>query len=93
MGAVLRAAPWYIYATIIVSLGLVVAGFCVPPQGVIDGSVLTAIGEMMGGVAVLDFVINIPNYIREGAKAKIEHGNTTITIGKKPEEVENADAE
>lgn len=28
-------------------IGLIIAGFCVPPTGVIDGSVLTALGEFL----------------------------------------------
>ena len=31
----------------IVSVGLFVAGFCVPPMGEIDGSVLAVLGEAM----------------------------------------------
>ena len=30
-----------------VSLALIIAGFLVPPMGVIDGSVLTAVGELI----------------------------------------------
>ena len=30
-----------------VSVGLIVGGFFVPPMGVIDGSVLTAVGELL----------------------------------------------
>ena len=82
MADTLKQIPWYLYAVIFVSLGLVIAGFVVPPQGVIDGSVLTAIGELMGGSAVLEVVIKLPQYIEAGVKAKIEHGDTTITIGK-----------
>ena len=31
----------------LVAIGLVIAGFLVPPLGVIDGSVLTAVGEIV----------------------------------------------
>ena len=31
----------------LVGIGLCVAGFCVPPQGAINGSVLTALGELL----------------------------------------------
>ena len=31
----------------LVGIGLTVAGFCVPPVGVISGSVLTALGEFL----------------------------------------------
>ena len=30
-----------------VSVGLIVGGFFVPPMGIIDGSVLTAVGELL----------------------------------------------
>ena len=30
-----------------VSVGLIIGGFFVPPMGVIDGSVLTAVGELL----------------------------------------------
>ena len=82
MADTLKQIPWYIYAVILVSLGLVIAGFVMPPQGVIDGSVLTAIGELMGGSALLEVVIKLPQYIEAGVKAKITHGNTEIEIGK-----------
>ena len=82
MADVLKQVPWYIYAVILSSIVLVAAGFCVPPTGAIDGSVLKAIGELMGGSAVLEVIIKLPSYIEAGVKAKIEHGDTTITIGK-----------
>ncbi len=82
MAETLKQVPWYIYAVILASIVLVVAGFIVPPQGVIDGSVLKAIGELMGGSAVLEIVIKLPAYIEAGVKAKITHGDTQIEIGK-----------
>lgn len=82
MAEVLKQVPWYIYAVIISSIVLVVAGFIVPPQGVIDGSVLKAVGELMAGSAVLEVVIKLPAYIEAGVKAKITHGDTEIVIGK-----------
>lgn len=35
-----------------VSIGLIVGGFLVPPQGQIDGSVLTAVGELFAFAAL-----------------------------------------
>ena len=35
-----------------VSIGLIVGGFSVPPKGVIDGSVLTGVGELFGFAAL-----------------------------------------
>lgn len=82
MAETFKQVPWYIYTVILASIILVVAGFIVPPQGVIDGSVLKAIGELMGGSAVLEIIIKLPAYIEAGVKAKITHGDTEIVIGK-----------
>lgn len=35
------------FVTFAVALGLIIGGFFVPPMGVIDGSVLTAVGELI----------------------------------------------
>lgn len=75
-----KGTPWYIHAAMIVSVALVVGSFFVPPMAVIDASVLAAIGEIMGGATLMNFVVNIPNYLEAGVKAKISHGNTAITV-------------
>lgn len=60
----------------LISVGLIVAGFFVPPLGVVNGSVLTAVGEIFGfsalwvGVAALE----------KGYDATIKKGDTEITI-------------
>lgn len=77
---ILRGTPWYVHIAFLVAIGLIIAGFCVPPRGVIDGSVLTAVGELLGGVTLVEFVLNIPNYLEAGVKAKISHGQTTVTV-------------
>lgn len=59
------------------SIGLIVAGFCVPPHGEIDGSVLTACGILFG-FATLE-VVHIA--IRKGVDAKVKHGSTEVTLG------------
>ena len=59
------------------SIGLIVAGFCVPPHGEIDGSVLTACGILFG-FATLE-VVHIA--IRKGVDAKVRHGQTELTVG------------
>jgi hypothetical protein len=40
-------------ALIVVGVGLLIAGFILPPQGVIDASVLTAFGEILTFVGAL----------------------------------------
>lgn len=50
------------YITLIVSIILIVGGFVCPPMGVIDGSVLTAVGLLLLFVVVE----KIPKAIRAG---------------------------
>lgn len=59
-----------------VSIALIVAGFCVPPQGVIDGSVLKATGELFA-FAALAFG---GHAITLGYDLKIAKGDTTIDV-------------
>lgn len=68
------------HAAFVVAIVLGVAGFCVPPRGEISGSVLKFIGELLGGVTLVEFVVNIPVYLDAGVKAKIKHGDTTIAV-------------
>lgn len=56
---------------------LIVAGFIVPPLGVIDGSVLQAVGELLAFVAIFFAWHSVDN----GKRAVVRHGNTTTTIG------------
>ena len=44
----MNAFPWILGA----SIALVVVGFVVPPFGFIDGSVLTAVGELLAFAAL-----------------------------------------
>lgn len=65
-----------LWVCIVSAVGLFIASFCVPPTGVIDGSVLRA-GSLLfafGSLAVLR------EAIREGIGAKLTHGNTTIEV-------------
>ena len=55
---------------------MLVAGFIVPPTGIIDGSVLTAVGEIFG-FATLE---TIP-YLAKGRSVELNHGNTSIKLG------------
>lgn len=61
---------------LIVSIGLIIAGFLTPPKGVIDGSVLTAIGELFA-FSALGFGWRA---IELGYDIKFNHGQTTIDV-------------
>ena len=76
----LRLRRQYIIAfwiTLAISIGLMVGGFFVPPLGQIDGSILTAIGEIFLWPA-LAFGAEA---LSEGKKAKFKKGDTTLEVG------------
>lgn len=65
-----------------VSVGLVVGGFLVPPMGVIDGSVLTAVGELL----LFPTLIYGFRAIEMGLEVRFQKGETTIEIHKDDDE-------
>jgi hypothetical protein len=63
----------------VVSIALVVASFIIPPTGIIDPSVLTAVGE----IGVFSTLCRIPDMIQavnDGRKFEWHKGDTTIKI-------------
>lgn len=59
-----------------VAVVLVVVSFFVPPRGVIDGSVLAAVGELFAFASLF----MIWESVDRGMDAKITHGETTIQL-------------
>ena len=74
-----------------VSVGLVVGGFFVPPMGVIDGSCLTAVGELL----LFPTILYAYRAIELGLTVKFNHGDTSIEITKQKqaEDIEPIDQE
>lgn len=64
---------------LMVSIGLIIGGFFVPPLAVIDGSVLQAVGLLLGFATLAQ----LPVVISSAKSAKITHGDTTIEIENK----------
>ena len=81
--------PVALYIILFLSIGLGVAGFCVPPLGVISGSLLKFVGLILGASWLFYVTANIPEFIERGAKIKASYGDATIEIGRKHEETEN----
>ena len=54
------------WLTLVTSIGLVIAGFCVPPTGIIDGSVLKSVGLLLGfaTLAQIPVIIEVAGYFR-----------------------------
>lgn len=64
------------YISQCISVFLIVAGFLIPPMGVIDCSVFAAIGELFAFPALLGFY----NIVMSGKSATITKGNTRIDV-------------
>ena len=64
------------YITFALSVLLIVSGFLIPPTGVIDGSVLTAVGELL----MFSVIARIPEAIKAGKSVKIQKGVSSIEI-------------
>lgn len=80
---IIHAAPslWKVIFVVcfLSSLALMAASFCLPPQGVIDPSVLKGVGELLA------FPTLLATYecIMKGIGVKYSKGDTTIEVGKK----------
>lgn len=69
-----------------VSVGLMVGGFFVPPMGVIDGSVLTAVGELL----LFPTLLYAYRALKLGYMVKFQKGETSIEVHKNEEDCGHA---
>ena len=67
-----------------VAVGLIVGGFFVPPIGVIDGSCLTAVGELL----LFPTLLYAYRAIELGLTVKFNHGDTSIEISKRQQQAD-----
>ena len=67
------------YFNLFVSIALIVGGFFVPPLGIIDGSVLTAVGELL----MFDVLAQVPKIldaVRNGKSIKVSKGDFSVDV-------------
>ncbi len=81
--------PWYLYLILILTFGLLVASFIVPPLGTIGPSVLQGVALILGFTWLFYTTRNIPVFIERGAKIKAKWKDAEIEIGRKKEEQKN----
>lgn len=67
------------YFNLFVSIALIVGGFFVPPLGIIDGSVLTAVGELLM-FGVLAQVPKKLDAVRNGKSIKVSKGDFSVDV-------------
>ena len=86
--------PVGLYVILVLAIGLGVAGFIVPPLGVISGTVLKAMALILGATWLFYVTANIPVILASGAKIRAEYNGAKIEIGrqKQQKEQENPDA-
>ena len=58
------------------TIGFLIAGFIVPPMGVIDNSVLIAVGELFGFASLATLIAAV----ERGIDAEVKHKDTEIKI-------------
>ena len=74
--------PLGMYIILILAIGIGIAGFLVPPMGVINGSVLKFISLILGASWLFYTTANIPSILEAGGKVSAQMGNASITIGR-----------
>lgn len=67
------------YATLFLSIFLLVGGFFSPPMGVIDGSILSAVGLLLA-FATLSQVPQLTDVIRNGKSFRFTKGDLTAEV-------------
>ena len=70
-----------------VSVGLIVGGFFVPPMGIIDGSVLKAVGELL----LFPTLLYGFRAIELGLTIKFQKGDTTVEIHREEQDAEESE--
>lgn len=64
------------WVCLVASLILIVSGFFVPPLGVIDGSVLTAVGELLGFSALNVLMLGL----NKGTDITVRKGDLEVEV-------------
>lgn len=72
---------WTFVLAFFVSVGLMIGGFFTPPLGVIDGSLITAIGELL----LFPTILYMYRAIELGYKLKLSKGDASIELHRKEE--------
>lgn len=67
------------YLLLFISLSLIIGGFFCPPMGVIDGSVITAVGLLLM-FAVAAQIPTILQYAKEGRSIRLSKGDFSAEV-------------
>lgn len=64
------------YITFVLSVALIVGGFFCPPIGVVDGSVLSAVGLLL----LFATIEKIPDAVKAGKSIKVQKGDFSAEV-------------
>jgi hypothetical protein len=73
---------WTCVLSFFTSVGMMIGGFFTPPLGVIDGSVITAVGELL----LFPTLLYLYRAVELGYKFKFSKGDTSVELHKKEAE-------
>lgn len=73
---------WTFALSFFIAVGLMIGGFFSPPLGVIDGSVITAVGELL----IFPSLLYAFRAIELGYKLKITKGDASVELNNDDEE-------
>lgn len=76
MKKILDCIPLWWKLLMLLNVILVIVSFIIPPLGVIDTSVLTAVGE----ITVMGLIGMVPYYLESGKHIKVSKGDTEIEL-------------
>lgn len=74
--------PVGLYIILILTFGLLVASWVVPPLGAIAPSALQGAALILGATWLFYVTAHVPEFIEKGAKIKASVGNASIEIGR-----------
>lgn len=76
------------WVILLFSIGLFITSFFMPPKGIIDSTVLAAVGET-GILYILIFKLtDMIQSIKDGKSVTIKKGETELTVSSNKEEIE-----
>lgn len=85
--------PLGMYLILLLTFGLLLASWVVPPLGVISSSALKGAALVLGAAWLFYVTCHIPQILASGAKIRASYGNAQIEIGRKKEAVEEEKTE
>lgn len=72
--------PWYMYVLLGVAIVLLIVSWVMPPAWIIEKSVIVSVGMLLGFGWLYFVTVNIPNFMRAGARIRATKGDASIEI-------------